>query len=82
MDLITVILALIFLILAWKCILEPILDGLGGLGQNLVKKLQEPDPHPTVPEPGFCPCCGGRRAPRGSFCPHCGADLSDFTKKE
>lgn len=43
METVIVILALIFVILAWKFIVESILDGLGGFGKGLKKGLRDQD---------------------------------------
>lgn len=67
METIIIILSLIFLILAWQFIVSPILDGLGGFGRGLIKKL-------SAAKPPACPACGRIvNITAAKFCPHCGA---------
>jgi hypothetical protein len=71
METVIVILALIFVILAWNFVIDPILEGMGGFTRNLVKKAME-DNKPDSPEFRACHHCGQVSQVAGIFCPHCG----------
>jgi hypothetical protein len=70
MESVSVIIILIVIGLLFFFVIDPILDGLGGFGRNLVKKAME---KPDTSEFRACHACGQVSKTPGKFCPHCGA---------